>query len=370
MSLGRLGITNIRNIARAELRFSPGINLFFGANGSGKTSLLEAIYFLGSGRTFRGQSADPLIRRETDTATVFGELTGHDGRQHRLGVQRGRDGSRAFRIDGESASRTSSLARLLPTLVLGPQTVELLTGSPQLRRRFLNWGVFHVEPQFVEVWEQYRRVLRQRNRLLKQGNAPARDLRVWTESLSELATTVDEQRSRYFSAFQDEFARVCESIMGEKSVDSRYYRGWEQGRSMADILAAQEDTDRRRGFTQTGPHRADIRVRIAGHNAADTCSRGELKVLAWAMVLSQGRCFQQSAERTASLTYLVDDLAAELDGVYREGVSRMLAAPENQVFITGIEPSQLDIDWGQPNRQPPKLFHVEQGSFHEQETSA
>lgn len=362
MALGRLGITNIRNIKLAELSLSAGVNLVYGANGSGKTSLLEAVYFLGSGRTFRSQSADPLIRHSERVATVYGEVVSENGRGTRLGVQRSRTGDRLLRINGEAVQRSSELARLLPTLVLGPQSIELVSGSPGLRRRFLNWGVFHVEHSFNELWEQYSRSLRQRNQLLKNGRVSAKELEPWTESVSRLAQRVDVQRQSYFDAFVPVFEETLGRIMGENSVESRYYRGWESGRSLDEILAEQEDADRRRGFTQSGPHRADIRLRVAGQNAANLCSRGELKVIAWALILAQGNCFTASGSGT--LTYLVDDLGAELDANHRDRVCRILERPGNQVIVTGIERSQLENNW-----YDPKLFHVEHGTFHAEETT-
>lgn len=360
MPLGRLDVSNVRNISRAGLELGPRATLFFGDNGSGKTSLLEAVYFLGSGRTFRSQSADPLIRRETESVTVFGEQVDDDGRRYRLGVSRGRDGAREVRINGESVQRTSDVARLLPILVLGPQTVDLVMAGPSLRRRFLNWGVFHVEHAFGELWEQYSRALRQRNQLLKSQTASAREMQIWSDSLSEFAEKVDQQRGRYFERFRTHFTRVSTTLMGENSLDSRYYRGWESGRPLRDVLAEQEEADRRRGFTQSGPHRADIRLRVAGQNAANVCSRGELKTLAWSLVLAQGECFQQG--RNASLTYLVDDLSAELDQAHRQRVRDLLDVPRTQVLVTGIDRSQLDLGWTDP-----KMFHVEHGQFHEME---
>ncbi|MDZ7686763.1 MAG: DNA replication/repair protein RecF [Gammaproteobacteria bacterium] len=332
---------------------------FTGENGSGKTSLLEAVYFLGSGRTFRSQGADPLIRREADSCVAFGTVREENGREHRLGVQRGRNGSREIRIDGGSAQRTSDLARLLPTLVLGPHTVELVTGSPGVRRRFLNWGVFHVEPSFGELWEQYSRSLRQRNRLLKRSHVSSAELRSWNDALDRLASQVDAQRQAYFEAFSGPFSRTADALMGENQLDSRYYRGWESGRSLGETLLEQEASDRHRGFTQAGPHRADLRIRIAGQNAANVCSRGELKVLAWTLVLAQGASFRC---RGSTLTYLVDDLASELDRRHRQRVCDLLDEGGNQVLVTGIERDQLELGWNAP-----KLFHVEHGQFHEQE---
>jgi len=217
-----------------------------------------------------------------------------------------------------------------------------------------------VEPSFGRVWEQYTRSLRQRNQLLKRPEVSRAELRSWNDSLDRLASAVDAQRHAYFDRFSEHFGRTVDALMGENQVDSRYHRGWESGRSLGEILLSQEESDRRRGFTQAGPHRADIRIRIAGQNAANVCSRGELKVLAWALVLAQGGCFRVT--RGSTLTYLVDDLASELDRAHRERVRDMLDMPGNQVLVTGIERQQLELGWNAPN-----MFHVEHGKFHAQE---
>ncbi len=357
MTLGRLDVSDVRNIAAAAIELAPGINLVHGDNGSGKTSLLESIYFLGSGRTFRSQSAEPLIRREAAACTVFGVVG--NGQTHRIGVRRGRKGEREIHIDGEPASRASELARLLPTLVMGPQSIDLVTGPPSVRRSFLNWGVFHVEPSFASVWERYSRALRQRNQLLRDAG---QGLGSWNESLDQMAHQVDEFRRRYAEAFERHFKTVAASLLGEKDVDSRYYRGWERHRRLLDVLEDQEGSDRLRGYTQSGPHRSDIRIKMNGQTAAAVCSRGELKVLSWAMVLAQGALFREVTR--ASLVYLVDDLAAELDAAHRDRVSELLAKPGNQVVVTGIDRTQLDTGWGD---RAPKWFHVEQGCVHEEE---
>jgi DNA replication and repair protein RecF len=358
MSLGRLGISNIRNIKSATIELDPGINLFIGANGSGKTSLLEAVYFLGSGRTFRSSSVDPLISRGEAACTVHGVLFAPHGRKTSLGVQRNRDGQREIKINGEPGDRASLLARSLPTLVLGPNTVELLTGPPPNRRRFLNWGVFHVEPSFGDLWGQANRCLRQRNELLRKPGVNKRELAVWNSQLAELADALHHQRADYFTSLASRFAEVSARLSGLAGVTCRYHKGWEGEGGLGPVLARQADSDIQRGYTQSGHHRADLRLRLGTEGVATVCSRGELKILAWALVLSQGTVFMEKTG--ANLVYLVDDLSSELDAGHRAQVCEFLAAAGSQVLVTAIDREQFEKSW---QTVRPRLFHVEHGGF-------
>lgn len=356
MTLGRLGISNIRNIKSANLELGPNINLFIGANGSGKTSLLESVYFLGTGRTFRSGTVDPLIARGEPQCTVFGSVTDGHGRRMSVGVQRSRDDGREIRINGAKAEKASALARVLPTLVLGPNTVELVSGAPALRRQFLNWGVFHVEPSFVEVWEQLGRCLKQRNELLRRPGTGVAELAVWDEQFCRLGEHVHAQRAKWFEAFEACFASVTSELTHMSDVRCRYEPGWDPREGLAGSLARLMASDQQRGYTQAGPQRADIRVTVGGEMASKVCSRGELKILAWAMLLTQGRLYGDTAG--TSLVYLVDDLASELDAGHRERVCEFLARARGQVLVTAIDRHQFENCW-----QAPELFHVEHGAF-------
>lgn len=360
MSLGRLGINNIRNIQSANLELDPGINLFVGANGSGKTSLLEAVYFLGSGRTFRAGSVDPLISRNQGECTVFGVVQDQAGQKVQLGVQRGRDGSREIRRNGATVVRASELARCLPTLVLGPNTVDLLTGPPEGRRQFLNWGVFHVEPSFSGLWEQANRCLRQRNELLRTPGAKSGELEVWDQQLGQYGDAIHALRTQYFKDFEFSFSAVAASLSGLSDVRCVYNKGWEGEAGLNAVLSRQAGSDLNRGYTQAGYHRADLRLTVAGELAARACSRGELKVLAWSLLLTQGKVFQ---DRTgAEVVYLVDDLVSELDSAHRRRVCDFLSGSGGQVLVTGIDRYQLDGCFNTP-----LVFHVEQGRISAEE---
>ncbi len=362
MTLSRLGISNVRNIKSANIELISGVNLFLGANGSGKTSLLESVYFLGSARSFRSNSVDPLISRGEQDCVVFGAIVGEQGQKAALGVKRGRDGSREIRLNGEKVQRASILARSLPSVVLGPNTVELLVGPPLNRRQFLNWGLFHVEPSFGELWEQMNRCLRQRNELLRKPRLQPGELDGWNDQFITLSLEIDRQREDYFGHLSREFLSIVDELAGLADISCTYYRGWDETEGLAGQLARQLSSDQQRGFTQSGPHRADLRMRIGKQSVAASGSRGELKILAWSLLLAQGRVFGQTTK--GSPVYLIDDLAAELDQKHRAGVCGLLVDTGAQILATGIERSQFVDNWRDAEV---RLFHVEHGQFSEEE---
>ena len=288
MSLHRLKIQNVRNIADVELLFDLRLNLVSGANGSGKTSLLESILFLEKGRPHRGIRFAPLVREGSKFCTVFGLVQGSH-RKTRLGITRELSGKREIRINGEVEKQTSLLAEELPVLYLGPETIDLLLGAPSLRRRFLNWGVFHVEPQFKKLWLDANRSLKQRNQLLRTVDSNTHELGTWTKLLSEQAEAIHRLRCSYFKKLEDLFYDILCQISDIKGIKTNYSGGWLHGSSLLDLYERKLDSDLRRGFTQEGFQRADFSVSKCGEPADQVCSRGELKVISWAMMLAQGQ---------------------------------------------------------------------------------
>lgn len=363
MKLIQLQANNLRNLSNISLDLDPGLNLFCGLNGSGKTSLLESVYYLGTGRSFRGTQIDPIIQRGEASCLVTGTVLTKDEQTIRLGVQRDEAGRRLIRVDGETRRHASDLARYLPTLLLGPSTVELLTGSPGLRRNFLNWGVFHVKPQFSILWREGLRALRQRNAVLRDGGS-VEELEVWTKSLADVGNQIHQARLDYFELFLPLFSDTYRFLMQLEGVKCSYRRGWDQEKSLLDVFNDQLGSDRQRRFTQSGYQRAELRLTIEGSPVAQICSRGELKLLSWAMVLAQGLVLSQK-ERSNAI-FLVDDLAAELDGRHQGAIAQLLIQQGGQVLVTGTDSKRLKGLWGKVSR---KLFHVEQGEIREQELS-
>lgn len=349
MALRRVRITAFRCIAAAELALDPARNYIFGANGAGKTSILEAVFLLGRGRSFRTRHARTLVKHGEESLTVYGELE-EGPRVRRLGAAFGH-GHLDKRLDGENATG-SALAQVLPMQSLGPDSHELIEGGPNGRRRLLDWGVFHVERGYLEIWQRYRRFLGQRNSSLK-APAPPNELRVWTSGLAEAGESMDRLRATYVSRLQRAVAEQGRALLGAE-LKLEYRRGWPPDLGLEQALSASEARDRLSGHTEVGPHRADISVNVDGRRVETVASRGQQKLVVAALILGQEQVL--AADRGPNGLLLVDDPAAELDRDALERLIARLALVESQLIFTGLAPMEL----------PPSLncarFHVERGS--------
>lgn len=358
--LKRLQVYGLRNIERADLALDSRFCLLTGDNGSGKTSLLEAIWFLGTGRSFRSNRFRSVINYGVDRAVVHGQLSDPSGNDLSLGVARERSGHVEFKIDGVAVRATSALAEVLPVQLLNPESVSLVAGGPSERRRFLDWGTFHVEHGFFDAWKGYRRSLDQRNMLLRSERRPAAaEFKVWEQRLSSTAVELDGFRREYLERLRPRFGVMLAQLGMKVSVDVGYRSGWAVGAELVpeEILAETRDRDREVGFTRQGPHRADLRLTSSGRPIAESFSRGQQKVVASALLLAQGEVLAQSASRQA--VYLVDDLPAELDSGFRRRLCKALVDLPAQVIVTATQP-ELVLDELSSNSNI-DLFHVEQG---------
>lgn len=354
MQLTHLRIENLRLIEALDLDLSSGWNLFLGANGAGKTSLLEAAFLLSHGRSFRGAARDALTRRGTAGYAVYGELSKSKGSTERVGVSRV-GGRLEARLNRESVA-VGELMRHTAVSCFEPGSHELIAGASEQRRRFLDWGVFHVEPSFLSDWRRYQRALRQRNALLRMGGDVAGDLDAWDHELASAAEPLTSMRRRYFAALQPllvELGRELLAELGEPRL--QFHPGFDDERSLLDVLASQRDRDRARGHTGTGPHRADWSVAFEAAPRREHLSRGQEKLCAFACVMAQARLYAATAGEWPVIG--IDDLAAEVDLDHQRKLLAVLAASGAQVLVTGTEESPVLAGAGQPVAR----FHVEQG---------
>lgn len=365
MPLRRLSIAGIRNLAEQTLFPGPGTNLLVGPNGSGKTSLLEAIYLLARGRSFRARTMDAVVTHGAGQCALYGEVAeaGPGSRVHRLGVSRETGGSFRYRLDGESVAAASVLAEALPLLLINSASFGLLEGPPRARRQFLDWGLFHTASDSHPLWRQHLRALQQRNALLRQSSRPdARLLDLWDLRLAESAEALNNRRRSYLAELGPLVTEMIASLspaLGELRLG--FYPGWERDTPLYEVLKACRDRDIMQGASQFGAHRADLRVRLDGRPAHACLSRGQIKVLILAMLLAQGAHFRQRRGRPC--LNLVDDLPAELDDYHRRRVARLMQEIGGQYFVTGTDAGPLLDAWSGPGEI--KLFHVEQGRIAE-----
>ncbi len=349
MPLSRLRITSLRCLRNVELELHPHRNYIFGPNGAGKTSVLEAVFVLGRGRSFRTRQMRRLVQHGSEGFAVYGEVT-VEGAMRRLGVAY-RTGRLEKKIDGEPAESMAELAAWLPVHAIDPSMHALVEGGPSERRRFLDWGVFHVEPRYLAEWKRYRRVLSQRNAALKRG-AEAAELRSWSSALAEAGTAIDASRRRYV----DRLAPLVTSLGGrllERALTLDYRRGWPADARLEDVLIESEPRDRHAGTTETGPHRAELVLRLAERRVQDEASRGQQKLTAAALILAQVAV--ECADRPQRSVLVVDDPAAELDAAALGRLLDALAELSAQLIFTALTPTTLAAAPGYP------VFHVERG---------
>jgi DNA replication and repair protein RecF len=340
----------LRCLAEVELKLQPARNVIYGPNGAGKTSLLEAVHVLGRGRSFRSRDTRLLIQRGATGFSVFGEVVDQAGR-HRLGIGLGSAGL-TRRLNGRACEGMAEMAGLMPVFVIEPGIHQLIEGGPRLRRQFLDWAVFHVEPSYIEWWKQYRRALAQRNAGLKAG-WQASGLAPWTSALAEAGERIDAARAAHTETLSGPLADLGKRLLGA-DLGLRYQRGWRKG---VPLLAALEEAlarDRLAGVSQVGPHRADWRVELQGFAVREGASRGQQKLVAIALVVAQVLAAAREAGGARSVL-LVDDPAAELDRGRLDVLLEVLDELPGQQIVTGLSPEHL------PARAADWVFHVERG---------
>lgn len=345
----RFTAANFRCIESAELALGPGFNLIYGANASGKTSLLEALAYLGRGKSFRGAATASLVRHGAAEFVLFGE-TESAGVGHKLGVRNSKEGLEV-RVDGDSSGGVAALAEALPLQVIDPEVHNLVAGGPEQRRRFLDWIAFHVEHDHLQTWRRFRRALKQRNAALKM-KAAAQAVQGWNAEFVELSNALDQSRRRALDIAQESMLEYGTQLLGTE-LGFAYQQGWGKGSDLGALLEESMERDIQQGATQYGPHRADLRVAYDERQARKLVSRGQQKLLAAAMILAATETAQTALERP--LLLLLDDPAAELD---QDSLLRLLDAVQalgSQVVATTLEKGALPVPDGA------RVFHVEQG---------
>ena len=351
MALQKVKVEKFRCLDAVEFAPHPGTNLIFGRNGAGKTSLLEAIFLLGRGRSFRPGQTQGLIQTGSEDFTIFGEISGEE-HQSRVGLQIGR-GGKNIHVNGETGGQIADLVAAFPVQIIDPDVHQLVQGGPQGRRRFLDWGVFHVKHDFLPTWRRYRRALQQRNTALRQKMSVT-TIQAWdTEIISE-GERVDADRRHYLEQFQSVFSRISSALLGTPA-ECRYLPGWTTSDTLQRAVSASIDRDRQYGQTHVGPHRAELTLEIEGEPARHRLSRGQQKLLGISLILAQSEYVAAATGKSVAL--LVDEPAAELDAEHLEQLIRALEQPGIQLFLTALREDAL------PLKTDAALFHVKHGAL-------
>ena len=348
MPLTQIEVANVRCIEHAALEIAPRLTLIWGDNGAGKTSLLEAVFLLGRGRSFRTRNNERLIRRSQDHLRVVGSVIAPEGSPMVIGIEAGKTGTQA-RVSGRPVGSLAELSQIFAVQVVDPGVHRLLEEGGHRRRRWMDWGVFHVEPQFVDAWLRYTRALKQRNAALRSDPAQAG---LWDPELIRYGEQIASSRRRLLEQLQPYWLDTVQALTG-LPVQLGYLQGWSSERTLEESLAASRTRDELRQVTHSGPHRGDVSVRLDGRPAREILSRGQQKLVAVAMTLAQLRLLQALSGRTPTL--LLDDPAAELDGARLALFIEQVVQLRAQLIMTSL--SGETALFGSPER----TFHVDRG---------
>jgi len=355
MQITRLHVRNLRCLEDVDIHLQPGVTMFAGDNGTGKTSVLEGLHLMGYGRSFRGRVRDGLVRTGQSALEVFVCWQTRGGRQRRAGLQHAGYRWQGM-LDGQPVASLGALCAAMRVITFEPGSHALVSGGGEARRRFLDWGLFHVEPTFLSSWRRYARALRQRNALLKRGGEAAQ-LDSWDRELAEAGEWLDQQRQQYVDRLHRALPVVAGQLVPSLGVPRlRYHPGWRREElPLVDALLLSRERDRNSGFTSVGPHRGDWRIGFSSLNEGEAFSRGQAKLAALCCLVAQANdCAVHSDGEWPVM--VLDDFASELDRFHRTRVLDYLRAGQAQVFISGTEvPDGLDGTIA--------VFHVKHGQI-------
>lgn len=384
--ISKLQVTHLRNLSQASL--SPSCcNVIIGQNGSGKTSLLESLFLLSRGKSFRTHQPKRYIQHHQTAGTVFARCD--DGTT--LGIQKKADATTFLKLNGDNIKTQSELTRHMPTLLIDPSSMDVLEQGSASRRQLLDWLAFHIKPGFYPQWLAYQRLLKQRNSLLKQTKSLTslhrQQIQAWDMGLANHAQLIHHYREEVFKEWLPYFVQVLQQLLPKYSEELTvtYHAGFDTQVPLNETLAERLQQDLYQGYTRVGCHRADIHVhwKIKGDKeygqgsikdqAVNVLSRGEKKLLITALRLSQLPLLQFNKDsfntnRNSSVSHetfvsipvvLLDDITAELDDNAINILLTALSKLNCQVFITSLTEDVLPKVaeyWEEFS-----LFHVKQG---------
>lgn len=359
MWLSRVTVHNCRIITQAELELAAQANVVYGGNASGKSSLLEALTLLARGRSFRTPRIAEVLQRGAEELTVSATVEhGVGGGRYPLGISKTAQATR-IRINHADIAQQAELSSHLPLTLMHPGSVELLTGSPSLRRAFLDWIAFYRFADFHKVWRDYQRILRQRNaclRDLKQRYALAQ----WTTQFIALQPLLHSYRSQALTALQTDLqishALLASTGMPHFSLSSGFPAQVDiaEPAQLQRFFHDKQAQELKQGFSLYGAHRADLQIALDGIPAVRIASRGQLKLLAVSLLLAQSHAAASDSQKRGII--LIDDLAAELDEANLQALYNTLCTTQQQLVITGthLEPLRQHFSHA-------RVFHVERG---------
>ena len=355
MKITRLAAEQFRRFERVSLAPHPHLTVLHGANASGKTSLLEAVYFAARAASFRARRLDEVILEGGMSAHVTLSV-GDDATPAVPWTTSIQSGEVSLRRMGEASTRRE-LAQAIPLVLVDRQLHRVFEEGPVYRRRYLDWGLFYVEQPFFNLWRRHERALRQRNQALRQ-RVPKTEVEVWNPEFIATAEALHAMRKTHVQALQQAARHWVAELLETDQFSFQLTAGWNESLGLAAALAEGWDGDRKMGFTHAGPHRAELKVRFEQREARAFVSRGQQKLLAVAMALAQAELVHQATGKAPIL--LLDDLEAELATEWQQRLLKALLQYPGQSLVTSLEWRDSLLPSGTSPREY-AVFHVEHG---------
>lgn len=351
MQLRSIRLQGLRNLEPIEVELAAGLNLVSGGNGAGKSSVLESILLLATGKSFRTSRLSNVVSWGQSGFVVGGQWCDAQGLTLRSGHRFQKESQ--LLLGGKPTSRLDLLQRF-PTVFIGAESLKFFEDGPGFRRKQLDRGGFHVEPDYLSSWRRYQRALVQRNRLLKSPNtADGGQLRAWAVELDLAARHLGDARRYFVDRLKAAFAQYRNKCGAPDALTLEYRPGWDLDGTLVDQLDALVDKDRAAGFTGKGPHRDDLALVLNGRQALNGLSRGQQKAFMVAFFLALAEVIHQSSGRSPLL--LLDDLPAELDTAHQCRILDTLIGARLQAVMTALDP---DPSAFRPYQHSVTRFHV------------
>ncbi len=351
MRLDSLTIRQVRNLSDVKIIPNPEVNIIYGENASGKTALLESIYLLSKARSFRTAHIKEVIQHKHEELTVSGLINTRENKTVSTGLRKSSKETE-IRYNGERVKAVSEQAKNVVVQTANPDNTKLLTGSPKDRRKWIDWALFHVEHDYLEIWHRYHHALRNRNALLRRP-AKEEEYYVWENIMANTAKDLKRRWQKYLGCLQQYYQEtadqhVCVGVTFTAKND-KY-----KNEDFLKHLQLARRSDIKAGFTQQGPHKADFEFRLDGKHISTIFSRGQVKLFVVLLSIAQAKLLKN--EKEISPIFLVDDLTAELDKKTVDMLLELLYKEKMQLFITATDPEEIIKE-----NIETALFHVEQG---------